>query len=185
MQRDLVELYNRVWIDDGARAAALDRIMAIELDDVIMQFDFLGGAVDRAFRRAELQISRGTGAAVGKVGLSEEASARPLCISRRSESQQNCAGLGAEWGIPPAGKQLAAKAAGTPAQPVGRTHTGAQPLALTGLRGVNSGEETRRGGRGESPEHPGVDRSSGTVKSVDDARINSCGTLTEDGGEKC
>jgi hypothetical protein len=35
-------------------------------------------------------------------------------MSSRSESQQNCAGLGAEWGIPPAGIQFGAAADGAP-----------------------------------------------------------------------
>jgi hypothetical protein len=45
--------------------------------------------------------SCGTEAAVGKVG-----SGSGVLPATRSESQQNCAGLGAEWGIPPAGIQF-------------------------------------------------------------------------------
>lgn len=57
------------------------------------------------------QVSCGTESAVGKVGLGERHGSTCLQgkdghksdTSSRSESQQNCAGLGAEWGIPPAG----------------------------------------------------------------------------------
>lgn len=56
----------------------------------------------------------GTESAVGKVGLGEGHDSTCLqgkCghksdTSSRSESQQNCAGLGAEWGIPPADSSI-------------------------------------------------------------------------------
>ena len=68
----------------------------------------------------ELEDSCGADAAAGKAsdgacveGLGERhgspcqqgADGDPSAMSSRSESQQNCAGLGAEWGIPPAGIQ--------------------------------------------------------------------------------
>ena len=47
-----------------------------------------------------VEDSCGTEAAVGKVGL-----VSGVLPANRSESQQNCAGLGAGWGIQPAGME--------------------------------------------------------------------------------
>ena len=100
---DLSELVERAEAKAGCyglgEASADDPVVE---DPIVEEFEDSCGADAAAGKASDGACVEGLGERHGS-GCQQGKDGDPSAMSSRSESQQNCAGLGAEWGIPPAG----------------------------------------------------------------------------------
>jgi len=126
---DLSELVERAEAKAGCYGSSEPSADDPIADDPIVEDPIVEDPITEDAMVEEFQDSCGAEAAAGKAsdgacveGLGEWHASPcqqgkdgdPSAMSSRSESQQNCAGPGAEWEIPPAGIQFGAAADGAP-----------------------------------------------------------------------